>query len=281
MSTGSTEGTGSAGGAARAGGPVLVTGGTGTLGREVVRRLLARDRAVRVMSRWARPASDREPYEWASCDLVKGHRVEAAVVGVGAIVHCATTFTGDDGAVTRGLLRAVRDSGAECRHFVHVSIVGVDRVPLGYYRKKLAAEREVERSGLPYTVLRATQFHSLVARMTTAQRWLPAVCVPSGVSFQPIDPGEVAERLVDLVQGAPLGRADDLAGPQVRTAADLARGTLAAYGLRRPVVPLRLPGAAFRGYREGGHLAPERAVGRVTFEEHLAATTGAAGRPAR
>jgi uncharacterized protein YbjT (DUF2867 family) len=64
-----------------------VTGGTGTLGRRVVRRLLERGRAVRVLSRRPRPADDREPYEWATGDLVKGTGIGEAVAGAAVIVH--------------------------------------------------------------------------------------------------------------------------------------------------------------------------------------------------
>lgn len=73
-----------------------------------------------------------------------------------------------------------------------------------------------------------------------------------------------------------------MGGPQVRTVREPAEATLRAYGRRRPVVPLRLPGRVFRAYRAGGHLTPERAVGTVTFEDNLAAVTpAAADRPAR
>lgn len=250
--------------------PVLVTGGTGTLGRLVVRRLLAQRQSVRVLSRRPRPPEDREPYEWAQGDLAAGRGVDAAVAGVRAVVHCATTLTGKDGAAARGLTGALGRLEAPAPHLVHISIVGIENVPLPYYRSKAEAEQVVAASGLPYTLLRATQFHELVARLTTSQRWLPVLLTPAGVSFQPVDAGEVARRLVDLVSGEPAGRVPDMGGPQVRTARDLARATLAAYGRRRPVVAFRLPGKAFRGYRAGGHLAPERAVGRVTFAEYVA-----------
>lgn len=250
--------------------PVLVTGGTGTLGRLVVRRLLAQGHSVRVLSRRPRPPEDREPYEWAQGDLAAGRGVDAAVAGVRAVVNCATTLTGKDVAATRGLTGALGRLAGSAPHLVHISIVGIENVPLPYYRAKAEAEQVVAASGLPYTLLRATQFHELVARLTTSQRWLPVLLTPAGVSFQPVDAGEVAGRLVDLVSAEPAGRVPDMGGPQVRTARDLARATLAAYGRRRPVVAFRLPGKVFRGYRAGGHLAPERAVGRVTFAEYVA-----------
>ncbi|HEX5566470.1 MAG TPA: NAD(P)H-binding protein [Streptomyces sp.] len=249
-------------------GPVLVTGGTGTLGRAVVRRLSADGRAVRVLSRRPRPEGDHGPYDWAIGDLSTGEGIETAVAGVGAIVHCATMPGRDDVTGTRRLIDAVRRSG-NAPHLVYISIVGVDRVPLPYYRAKLATERVVMESGLPWTILRATQFHELIARGVDAQRLLPVALALGGVSFQPVDAGEVADRLGALAVAEPAGRVPDMGGPQVRDHRELTRTTLRARGRRRPVLPLRLPGATFRGYREGGNLAPDRAVGRITYDVFL------------
>jgi uncharacterized protein YbjT (DUF2867 family) len=79
----------------------------------------------------------------------------------------------------------------------------------------------------------------------------------------------VAERLADLATGAPVGRAPDLAGPQVRSMADLARAWVTATGRRRAVLPVRLPGALAQAVRDGGLVAPDHAEGRITFEEFL------------
>jgi uncharacterized protein YbjT (DUF2867 family) len=98
--------------------------------------------------------------------------------------------------------------------------------------------------------------------------------VLAGTSFQPVAVDDVAARLADLVPGAPQGRTTDLGGPEVRAMGDLARSWRRATGRRRPVVPLRLPGAIARGYREGAHLAPGHADGVGTFEQFLAARTG-------
>ena len=143
-------------------------------------------------------------------------------------------------------------------------------MPLFYYRAKLKIERLIENSGLPWTILRSTQFHDLIVRGCAALARLPVMMVPAGTSFQPIDVGEVADRLVELAVGPPAGRVPDMGGPQVRSTGDLARAYLRATGRHCHVLPVRLPGAVFGGYRRGGHLAPDHAVGRVTFEEFLA-----------
>ncbi|GHG54454.1 SDR family oxidoreductase [Streptomyces griseocarneus] len=248
--------------------PILVTGGTGTLGRAVVARFLADGVPVRVMSRRARRAEDDRPYEWAVCDLADGTGLDDALADVRAVVHCATNSR-NDVATTRRLVEAARRSGVP--HVVYISIVGIDRVPLPYYRAKLEAERIIRESGLPCSILRTTQFHDLVATVVRVQRRLPVVLTPRGVRCQPIEVTEVADRLVELAQGAPAGRVADMAGPEVRDFRDLAEATLRAAGLRRRVVSVALPGKIFRKMRAGGLLAPDRTVGTRTFEEYLAA----------
>ncbi len=239
---------------------MLVTGGTGTLGSALVARL----DQPRVLSRHAGPGR-------VVGDLRTGEGLDDAVAGASVIVHCATAPRGDADATAR-LVTAARRAGAP--HLVYISIVGVDRIPLPYYREKLRAERIVEDSGLPATILRATQFHDLLATVFAATARAGVLPVLAGTSFQPIAVDDVAARLADLVAGPPQGRAADLGGPEVRGMADLARTWRRATGRRRPVVPLRLPGAIARGYREGAHLAPEHAVGVGTFEQFLAARTG-------
>lgn len=245
---------------------ILVTGGTGTLGRIVAERLRAEGHEVRALSR----SSETYPV-----DLVTGAGLDRAVAGVDAIVHCASTPArrGADEAAARRLIDAARTAGVP--HLVYISIVGVDRVPLGYYRAKLAVERLIEASGLGYTVLRTTQFHDLAYTIAQTLAKLPVVPAPGGARIQPIAVAEVADRLVELAVGAPAGRVPDLGGPEVFTVRELVRAYLRASGKRRPVVGVRLFGKVYAGLRRGGNLAPEQAVGKGTFGEFLAGRVGA------
>jgi len=161
---------------------------------------------------------------------------------------------------------------------VDISIVGVDRVPYRYYQAKLQAERLIQASGLPWTILRATQFHQLVLLVARGLARLPLVPVPAATSFQPTDAAEVADRLTALAIGPPAGRVPDIGGPQIRTAADLVRTYLRMAGRRRPMLSVHLPGPVFAGYRQGGHLAPDHAVGHRTWEQFLAEDLGHRGR---
>ncbi|MEV1130579.1 NAD(P)H-binding protein [Agromyces sp. NPDC049794] len=239
--------------------PILVTGGTGTLGRAVVRALTSRGSDTRVLSRSGAAGT-------VHGDLATGDGLDAALDGVGAVLHLATTLH-DDTEITRTLVEAAERSGSP--RLLFQSIVGIDRIPLGYYHGKLACERIVEESSLPWTILRATQFHDLIATFFRMQRFSPAVFAPA-FSFQPIHVEDVARRWVELLDADAAGMAPDIGGPETRTGRDLARAFLAARGSRRPALPFRLPGRTFAAFSSGGNLVPGEPFGRVTFEEFLA-----------
>jgi uncharacterized protein YbjT (DUF2867 family) len=254
--------------------PMLVTGGTGTLGKHVVRRLRDAGGELRVLSR--KPHADEEGVRFLAGDLMSGLGLDAAVQGVGTIVHCAGGPRGDDVA-TRNLVTAASRAGRP--RIVNVSVVGADRVPIrsfidrnafGYFDMKRKTERVVEASGLPWTTLRATQFYDLVFFVAEKMTKLPVVPYPTHSEFQPVDTDEVAARMVELALGDPVGLAPDVAGPHVYQFAELVRAYLHAAGRSRPMVPIHVPGAASRAVRAGAVLAPDRAVGKRTWEEFLA-----------
>lgn len=259
----------------------LVTGGTGTLGRLVVPRLRDAGCDVRVLSR--RSAEASQGTEYVSGDLDTGAGIEAAVDDAEIIVHLAGSNNGDDEKTLR-LVRAASRAGTQ--HLVYISVVGADRVPVtsavdramfGYFASKRAAERVVTDSGLPWTTLRATQFHMLILRVAQLMAKLPVIPLPTGFCFQPVDADEVAARLVELALGEPAGLVPDIAGPRVYTTDELIHSYLRATHQRRAIMPIWLPGKAARAVKGGANLSPERAVGRRTWEEFLADHTSALG----
>lgn len=249
---------------------ILVTGGTGTLGQLVVRRLRDAGHGVRVLTRSTHEPEDG--IEFVTGDLATGEGIEAAVDGARTIMHLAGSSKGDEDK-TRNLVLAA-SSQAEAPHLVYISVVGADRPTFGYFASKLASERIVADSGLPWTILRATQFHDLILKVNQGMAKLPVVPLPSGFRFQPIDADEVAARLVELALGEPAGRVSDMAGPHVYGMKELVRSYLQASRRHRLIMPIRLPGKGAREFRSGANLAPERAVGRRTWEEFLATRLG-------
>jgi uncharacterized protein YbjT (DUF2867 family) len=250
-------------------GRILVTGGTGVLGRQVVQRL-SQKADVRVLSHAARP----DPGVVRG-DLETGAGLAAACQGVDVVVHCAGIHdylrAGRDVRATRRLLEAI----AGTPHIVFISVVGADRVSFGYHRAKLATEQLLWASGLPVTILRTTLFHDLVLRYLKLAARGPVAIAPRGGRAQPVDSGEVADRLAELALGAPAGRVADMGGPRVHTARELMRTYLAAVGSRKPIWPLpKLLAAGFRGDQQ---VVPEGTHGIVDFASYLRARTGPDG----
>lgn len=256
--------------------PILITGGTGTLGSRVARLLHAAGHDIRVLSRRGGASSDGIDHRAA--DLLKGEGVEAAVQGTRTIVHCAGAAKGDDVA-TSNLVRAA--SAAGVRHLAFISVIGADRIPatsridramFGYFANKLAAERIVAESGLRWTTLRAAQFHQSFIVVVRQMTKLPVIPVPAGFRFQPVDADDVAERLADLALGSPEGLVPDLAGPRIYRMAELIGSYLRAVGKHRLLLRVPIPGKAARAIRSGANLSPDRAIGCRTWEDVLASS---------
>lgn len=249
---------------------VLVTGGTGNLGRHVVAQLIEAGRRVRVASRSNPPAAGPEQlldHEWATVDYRTRAGLDAALRGIEVVIHCASGSARGEAEMITALLSSGKRAGI--RHLVYISIVGVDKLPLGYYRAKMATEKALITSGIGWTILRATQFHDLALKMVTLGCRLPIGFVPRGVSLQPVAAREVALRLVQLAVEPPAGRVAELGGPEIRTLAELARMHLAATGRTSRIVPIPLPGKLARGLRKGYGMTPDHGDGMQTFAEFL------------
>lgn len=264
-------------------GAILLTGGTGTLGRRVAPLLHRAGVQLRVLSR--RPHGPEDGVEFVQGDLASGEGITAAMRGVETILHCAGSAKGDQDKA-RNLVQAA--SGAGVRHLVYISVVGADRVPVhswldramfGYFAAKRAAELIVADSGLPWTTLRATQFYDSILTMVQKMAKVPVILVP-GVRFQPVDTGEVASRLVALTLGTPTGLVPDLSGPRVYTMKELVRSYLHASHKRRLTVSMRPPGGAARAIRSGATLASGPASGQRSWEAFLADRLATGPQPA-
>lgn len=195
---------------------ILVTGATGRLGTTLLPRLAGAGYAVRVMSRTARQSSGAE---WVRADLATGEGLAEAVTGVEAVVHLASApykrgYTRQvDVAGTRRLVAAAKNAGV--RHLLYVSIVGIDRVPWPYFRVKLAAEDVVATAGVPWTTVRATQFHSFIDEILGKMSRLPVIISDPTIPAQPVDVRDVADHLVVRLATPPRNGLEAFAGPEV------------------------------------------------------------------
>ncbi len=249
---------------------LLVTGATGTLGHRVVGEATEAGHKVRALSR--SPRVGYTGVHWAQGDLLSGEGIDAALDGIDTVIHCATQGTRNKDVISAtNLISAARRAGTS--NIIYVSIVGIDRIQLPYYKTKVRVEEALAASGLGHTISRVTQFHDLIETMFSAQRFSPALIAIKGVRFQPIDTRDVAAHLVTLVDKGPAGRVDDIGGPAVLAHDELGRIYLTSQGSRRRVVNLPLPGGIAAGLKSGANLVPANRVGTITFAQYLARST--------
>jgi uncharacterized protein YbjT (DUF2867 family) len=249
---------------------LLVTGATGTLGGEVLVAARSAGIGVRGMSR--RPPPDRSrAVEWVEGNLATGVGLEESLRGIDAVVHAASdSRRGDEVDVhgTRRLIEAARN--ARVRHIVFVSIVGIDEIPFGYFKRKLTAEQIVSGGEVPFSILRATQFHSFVDQLIGKAAKLPFVIpLPAGFVVQSVAVSEVAERVMRCVAQGPKGRVPDFAGPDVMLLKDAAELWADARHVNKRIVSVPLPGAVAAAFRAGKNTSLQGERGTISWAEWL------------
>ncbi|TPL92765.1 NAD-dependent epimerase/dehydratase family protein [Mesorhizobium sp. B2-3-11] len=227
---------------------ILVTGGTGHLGRDLVPALNASGHAVRLLARKA--GLDRS-VEWALGDLAMGEGIDEALGGIDTVIHAATLspiarrgmrpidfFSSPSDVDVEGTRRLLAASQrADVSHFIFVSIVGLDFSTLPYSRVKLAGERLVRTSPLSWSVIRATPFFYLLAQMLAGLKWLPVWPLPTSPS-NPVDTRDVTSYLAQAVRDGERGVRPQIGGPEVMPFSTFARQYRDALGLRRLILPL-------------------------------------------
>lgn len=259
---------------------VLVTGGAGALGSKLVPRLAARGHVVKIMTHGNRRVVGAESVPG---DLLDMRGVETAVIGAECIVHCASSPRQNTRQVdvegTKRLIELSWRAGA--KHFIFVSIAGVDRLPqYEYYRVKLDAEKVVSEGGVPWTILRATQFHGFIDQLLRQAASYPAMVIPKGWKSQPVEVGEVANRLIQAVADGPQRMLPEFGGPEVLTSDELAAVWRRANNVTRPLLSVSIPswlprvGKVSEGFREGRATCPDQRFGRITWQQFLAGARG-------
>lgn len=259
---------------------ILVTGGTGHLGRDIVARLLAQGKRTRVLARL--PGTDQR-VQWARGDLATGKGLREALAGVATVINAATFSP----IAQRGHIRLIdflktpstvdvdgtsrlldESKRANVGHFLHVSIVGLDpRNSLPYNRVKLAGENLVRQSDLPWSIVHAAPFYYLTARLFRSMRWMPLWFLPNAV-MQPVDTSDVAAYLVDCLGDDKLGVREDIGGPEAKPFPHFAQEYLAARGLHRHVVRLKMSQATAKRM---GFVAAQGRKGAVSWNDWLLA----------
>jgi uncharacterized protein YbjT (DUF2867 family) len=242
---------------------IVVIGGTGLIGSKTVAMLRQGGHEVLAAS----PNT--------GVNTITGEGLTEAVAGTQVVIDLANSPSFEDKAVleffeTSGRNLLAAEAAAGVRHHVALSIVGIDRTPdNGYFRAKVAQEQLIETSGIPYTIIRSTQFLEFLGAIAASSADGNIVRVSPGL-FQPIAADDVAAIVADVALAAPRHGIVEIAGPERAPFNEFVAGYLKAVGDPREVVPD--PEARYFGGRvEERSLVPlgDARLGRIGFDEWL------------
>jgi uncharacterized protein YbjT (DUF2867 family) len=250
---------------------ILVTGGTGILGRQIVQQLSSSQHEVSVMSRRTSLPPNFPACQLRRADLASGEGLPSALSGVDSVIHCASNPKDLRASVdvrgTGNLIAAAKAGSSP--HITYISIVGCDQIPVPYYTAKHRAEQLIRDCGLSYSIARATQFHDLLFQVLTACSKPPVAIIPKGFQFQPVSSGELAARLISITADHAQGRQPDFGGPERKDIADWMRQYLATTTSNKHILQAPIPGRIGHGFRTGKNTSLTEDHGEVTFAQFL------------
>lgn len=246
---------------------ILITGSTGQLGTSLINKLKSSHYNVKLTSR--RKPEGTVSFKWVYSDLMSGEGFEEAVKDVDVIIHAATSPMKNSKNVDVSGFEKFLSKLEHIKHFIYPSIVGIDEIPFTYYRHKLEAEKVLQKSFIPYTIVRATQFHSFVDQLLLSKPLMKRYFVPGNIKFQSVDVDDFADHLISLIEKAPQGNIDDFCGPEIMTLREMAEMKIRINNETNKVLSLSLPGKLYKALLEGKNTNHNQKIGKVTFEEYL------------
>jgi uncharacterized protein YbjT (DUF2867 family) len=246
---------------------ILVTGSTGQLGTALLNQLKDSEYEVKITSR--RKPEGIGPFEWVYSDLLSGEGLEEAVKDVEVIIHAATSPLKNSRLIEVSGLEKFLSKLQHIKHFIYPSIVGIDEIPMKYYKLKYEAEELLKNSSIPYTIVRGTQFHSFVENLLLSKPLFKRYVIPGNIKFQSIDVGEFANHLIDIIKIGPQGRTDDFGGPEINMLREMAELKIKINNETNKVLSISLPGKLYKSFSAGKNTNFSRKIGKITFEEYL------------
>lgn len=250
---------------------ILLTGGTGTLGKEIAQQLITGNHNFKVLiSR--NHSEEPKGVTLISGDITKKETLTASPKDTDIIIHCASNSQNHQEVDVIGTKNLLDSAPVGLSHFVYISIVGVDKSSFPYYQAKYKAEQLVMQSGLPWTIIRATQFHSFVL-LRFIKPFVPngdePLKIPQGLKFQSIDIKDVGSVIVKQSLGEPLNSIILLGGPEVLTLEQMTESYLKLQDKSNIIEPQPVEGSIHDLFRSGINLCPDNANGKITWKEYL------------
>jgi len=251
---------------------VLVTGGNGNLGKHVVEVLLNKGIRTAVLTT-KKSNVTLNNLQFFTGDLLENIGLKEATAGVEGIIHCASNprnFLETDIVGTTNLLNALDRNSI--KHFIYISIVGIDKSDYPYYQGKLEVENIIANSGIPFTILRTTQFHDFVLNMIKTLDQSEAsdsIKIPSGLRFQSVAIQEVAELLVSLSLEESKGLIEDFGGPEILHLEEMTKFYLEAIKSNKLITLEEPEDIRHKLFTTGVNLCPENHSGKQTWKKYL------------
>ncbi|MBO9584357.1 MAG: NmrA family NAD(P)-binding protein [Flavobacterium sp.] len=205
--------------------------------------------------------------------MVENLGLKEAAEGAEVIIHCASNprnFQQTDIRGTKNLLDAV-DKNA-IKHFIYISIVGIHKSDYPYYQAKLEVENAIAKSGIPFTILRTTQFHDFVFNIIKGldqNAKSNFVTIPSKIRFQSVAVQEVAALLASLALESPKGLMEDFGGPEVLHFEEMAKAYLEATQNTKNLKLKEPEDIRHKLFTTGVNLCPEKNLGKQTWQEYV------------
>ncbi|WP_053367966.1 SDR family oxidoreductase [Bacillus sp. FJAT-27245] len=246
---------------------ILVTGATGKLGSALVDHLRESDNEIRLTSR-KRPEYPGI-FEWVYCDLKTGEGITDALKDVDVVLHAATSPLRDSTIIeVTGFERFLKEAG-HVKHFIYPSIVGIEDIPMRYYKLKCEAEDLLKNSPIPYSIVRGTQFHHFVDQLFLSKPLLKRYILPGKFKFQSVDVSDFARHLIDILNAGPQGKSDDFGGPELLTLKEMALMKAKAMNEPAKVISIPIPGKLSNAFINGKNTNKAQKRGKTTFGEYL------------
>jgi uncharacterized protein YbjT (DUF2867 family) len=251
---------------------ILITGGTGNLGKQVVDLLLPRKEfEISILSSRAN-AHSSDNVKMFKGDLANNMGLANATEEAEILIHCASDARNFKEIDIEGTHNLLSSSNKKIRHFIYISIVGVDKSNYPYYLAKHQAEKMIAGSGIPYTILRTTQFHSFVLALLQPfieNKVNGVIKIPGGMKFQSVDIKEVAQKLVELSLAEASGLLPEFGGPEILSFEEIGRSYVDITRSEGVIEHTDFEGARYKLFRTGVNLCPGNKFGKLTWQEYL------------
>ncbi|KOS07398.1 hypothetical protein AM493_16125 [Flavobacterium akiainvivens] len=241
---------------------ILITGGTGNLGKGLTQILNQKGLQYAVASR----SNNENAPNKVVADLMANKGVAQAVKGRSIIFHLATDLKKDT-LLTQNLLQTIGSN--KNVHLIYISIVGIDKTPFNYYQQKLASEELIKASGVPYTILRATQFHDFIDYIFTSLLKYRIGLLPKKVMAQPIAVDAVANALYEISLQPAESKTYEIGGLKAYTFNEMAKEWMRKTGKKKFIINLPLFGKLAKAFNGGALLTHTIDATSKSWQDYL------------